>query len=301
MAQVGFVGLGNMGLPMALNLIKEGHQVKGFDLVDDAVEAVVAAGGRGASSLTEAVSDAEYVITMLPEGRYVKSVYLGESGDGSDGVIGLAPNDALLIDCSTIDVDTARVVSTVAAGQGLKLLDAPVSGAQPGAEAATLTFMVGGSEADVACVKPILLAMGKTVIHTGSSGMGQAAKICNNMLTGINLIAVSEAFVLAERLGLDQDTLFEVCSQSTGQSWILTNYCPVPGPVFSSPANRDYKPGFTSALMEKDLRLSQQASLSAGAPTPLGAEAHALFKILASNGYGDLDSSAIIKMLRGER
>ena len=300
MARIGFIGLGNMGFPMTLNLIKEGHTVKAFDLDRASVEAVVANGGIGATSATQAATNVQFVITMLPEGRHVRSVYLGESGDGSDGVIGVVDDDTLLIDCSTIDVQTARAVSAIAAERRLELLDAPVSGGVPGAEAATLTFMVGGSESDFARARPLLLAMGKAAIHVGPSGNGQAAKICNNMLAGIHMIAVSEAFAVAERLGLKDAKLFEVCSQSSGQCWSLTSYCPVPGPVPSSPANRGYEPGFASTLMLKDLRLAQQAAQSVGAATPLGAQAHALYTIFASGEHGDLDFSAIIKMIRGE-
>lgn len=295
MAAIGFIGLGNMGLPMARNLIRAGHEVVGFDLVAAALEAAVEGGARAAGSATEAAAGAEVVITMLPEGRHVRGVYLGD-----DGIIARAAPTALLIDCSTIDVTSARAVDQAARERGLEVLDAPVSGGVAGAEKATLTFMVGGSEAGVARARPILERMGKAVVHTGPSGNGQAAKICNNMLLAISMIGVSEAFVLAERLGLAADKLFEVSSQSSGQCWALTNYCPVPGPVPSSPANRGYQAGFTTAMMAKDLRLAQDAALSVDAPTPMGAQARSLYALFANRGHATLDFSAIIRMIAGE-
>jgi 3-hydroxyisobutyrate dehydrogenase len=295
MAAIGFIGLGNMGLPMARNLIVAGHDVVGFDLVSSALEAAVAAGGTAAGSATEAAAGAEVVITMLPEGGHVRAVYLGD-----DGIIARADPSALLIDCSTIDVTSARAVDQAARERGLEVLDAPVSGGVAGAANATLTFMVGGSEAGVARARPILERMGKAVVHTGPSGNGQAAKICNNMLLAISMIGVCEAFVLAERLGLAADKLFEVSSQSSGQCWALTNYCPVPGPVPSSPANRGYQPGFTAAMMAKDLRLAQDAAQGVDAPTPMGAQARSLYALFANRGHATLDFSAIIRMIAGE-
>jgi 3-hydroxyisobutyrate dehydrogenase len=294
MAAIGFIGLGNMGLPMVRNLLKSGHRVSGFDVVPAAIEVAVAAGVRGARSAPEAAEGAELVITMLPEGRHVREVYLGEQG-----VIARAGPDALLIDCSTIDVETARAVSQAAAERGLEMLDAPVSGGVAGAEGASLTFMVGGSEAGFSRAQPILQRMGKAVVHTGPSGNGQAAKICNNMILGISMIGVCEAFVLAEKLGLSADNLFEVASQSSGQCWSLTSYCPVPGPVPGSPANRDYRPGFSAAMMAKDLRLAQSAAHSVDVATPLGANARSLYALFAGRGHGGLDFSAIIKMIAG--
>jgi 3-hydroxyisobutyrate dehydrogenase len=294
MAAIGFIGLGNMGLPMVRNLLKAGHRVSGFDVVPAAIEVAVAAGVRGARSAPEAAEGAELVITMLPEGRHVREVYLGEQG-----VIARAGPDALLIDCSTIDVETARAVSQAAAERGLEMLDAPVSGGVAGAEGASLTFMVGGSEAGFSRAQPILQRMGKAVVHTGPSGNGQAAKICNNMILGISMIGVCEAFVLAEKLGLSADNLFEVASQSSGQCWSLTSYCPVPGPVPGSPANRDYRPGFSAAMMAKDLRLAQSAAHSVDVATPLGANARSLYALFAGRGHGGLDFSAIIKMIAG--
>jgi 3-hydroxyisobutyrate dehydrogenase len=295
MAAIAFIGLGNMGLPMLRNLLQAGHQVVGYDLVAAALEAAAKSGARPAGSVPEAVAEAECVITMLPEGRHVRGVYFGDQG-----VIARAEPDALLIDCSTIDVDSARTVNRAAMERGLEVLDAPVSGGVAGAEKATLTFMVGGSEQGVARARPLLERMGKAVVHTGPSGNGQAAKICNNMLLGISMIGVCEAFVLAERLGLAADKLFEVSSQSSGQCWSLTSYCPVPGPVPSSPANRGYQAGFTAAMMAKDLRLAQDAAQSVDAPTPMGAQARSLYALFANRGHGGLDFSAIIRMIAGD-
>jgi 3-hydroxyisobutyrate dehydrogenase len=292
---IAFIGLGNMGLPMARNLLRAGHQVVGYDVVASALDGAVSAGVRAAGSVPEAVAGAESVITMLPEGRHVRGVYLGD-----DGVIARADPDALLIDCSTIDVDSARAVSRAAVERGSEVLDAPVSGGVAGAENATLTFMVGGSDQGVARARPILEQMGKAVVHTGPSGNGQAAKICNNMILAISMIGVCEAFVLAGRLGLAADKLFEVSSQSSGQCWSLTSYCPVPGPVPSSPANRDYRAGFTAAMMAKDLRLAQDAAQSVDAPTPMGAQARSLYALFANRGHGGLDFSAIIRMIAGD-
>jgi 3-hydroxyisobutyrate dehydrogenase len=295
MAAIAFIGLGNMGLPMARNLLRAGHQVVGYDVVAAALEAAVRAGVRAASSAAHAATGAECVITMLPEGRHVRDAYLGDQG-----IIVRAEPDALLVDCSTIDVDSARAVHRAALERGLEMLDAPVSGGVAGAENATLTFMVGGSEQGVARARPMLEQMGKAVVHTGPSGNGQAAKICNNMILAISMIGVCEAFVLAERLGLAADKLFEVSSQSSGQCWSLTSYCPVPGPVPSSPANRDYRAGFTAAMMAKDLRLAQDAAQSVDAPTPMGAQARSLYALFANRGHGALDFSAIIRMIAGD-
>ena len=295
MAAIGFIGLGNMGLPMARNLLRAGHRLTVFDLVDAARDEAVTAGAEAAGSAGEAAAGAQVVLTMLPEGRHVREVYLGE-----DGVIARSRPDALLIDCSTIDVASARAVAAAAGARGLEMLDAPVSGGVAGAEGATLTFMVGGSEAGVARARPILEQMGKAVVHAGPSGNGQAAKICNNQILGISMIALSEAFALGKRLGLEPDKLFEVASRSSGQCWSLTNYCPVPGPVPTSPANRDYRPGFTAAMMAKDLRLALEAALATGAVTPLGAEAQSLYALFLAAGHGGLDFSAIVKMIDGD-
>ena len=294
MARIGFIGLGNMGLPMALNLLKAGHAVAGFDVSRAQADKLSAAGGKATASVTAAASGTEVVITMLPAGQHVREVYLG-----GDGVLGAAAPGTLLIDSSTIDVESARAVAVAAEKKGLAMLDAPVSGGVGGAQAGTLTFMVGGSDAAFARAKPILEAMGKTIVHAGGAGNGQAAKICNNMILGVSMIAVSEAFVLAEKLGLDAQKLFDISSKSSGQCWALTNYCPAPGLVPASPANRDYQPGFTAAMMVKDLKLAQDAARAAGATTPLGAEAAALYGLFVGNGHGGRDFSGIIRFLRG--
>ncbi len=248
MTQIGFIGLGRMGFPMAQNLIKAGHAVTGFDVDSAAAERLSAISGSFATAIDVACGGAEVVITMLPSGKEVREVYLG-----SGGVLASAPDGALLIDCSTIDVESARAVAAAAQVNELRMVDAPVSGGVAGAEAATLTFMVGGSDIAFEKAKPILAAMGKTIVHAGSAGAGQAAKICNNMMLGVSMIAVCEAFSLAAKLGLDAQKLFDIASQSSGQCWAMTKYCPVPGPVPSSPANRGYQPGFTAAMMLKDL------------------------------------------------
>jgi 3-hydroxyisobutyrate dehydrogenase len=295
MARIGFIGLGNMGLPMLRNLLAAGHAVTAFDVVAGARDAAGAAGAGAARAATEVASTAEVVITMLPEGRHVREVYLGV-----DGVIAAAAEGALLIDCSTIDVATARAVWQAAAERGLEMVDAPVSGGVAGAANATLTFMVGGEEGAVARARPILEQLGATIVHTGPSGSGQAAKICNNMMLAIAMIGVAEAFTMAERLGLSAEALFQVASRSSGQSWALTGYCPVPGLVPSSPANRNYEPGFTTAMMAKDLRLAQDAANSVDVATPLGSEARNLYALFKGRGHGELDFSAIIKMIAGE-
>jgi len=294
MTTIGFIGLGNMGLPMALNLVKAGHAVKGVDVQDAAVERFAASGGSGVKSIAEACAGADVVMTMLPAGEQVRIVYRGESG-----LIANAQRDALLIDCSTIDVETARAVAQAAQEHGLAMLDAPVSGGVAGAQAGTLTFMVGGTEMAFARAKPILEAMGKTIVHAGGPGNGQAAKICNNMILGVSMIAVSEAFVLAEKLGLDHQKLFDISSKSSGQCWSLTSYCPVPGPVPTSPANRDYQAGFTAAMMLKDLKLSQDAAKATGTKTQLGANAARIYTQYVESGETARDFSGIIRFIRG--
>jgi 3-hydroxyisobutyrate dehydrogenase len=294
MTRIGFIGLGNMGLPMARNLHKAGHAVSAFDLAPAAREAAAAAGIATTARLAEAVAEAAMVITMLPAGQQVRAVY-----GGNGGVLAAAGERALLVDCSTIDVATARSVAAEAEAAGHAMLDAPVSGGVGGAEAGTLTFMVGGSAEAFDCAQPILAAMGRTIVHAGGPGNGQAAKICNNMMLGIQMISVAEAMVLAEKLGLDHQKLFEISSQASGQCWSLTTYCPVPGPVPTSPANRDYRPGFTAAMMLKDLKLAQAEAQAAGAVTPLGAEAAQLYALFAREANEGLDFSAIIKMMRG--
>jgi 3-hydroxyisobutyrate dehydrogenase len=292
MARIGFIGLGNMGLPMAQNLLKAGHTVHGFDVSKRQVEALVAAGGTAASDAKAAASGAEVIITMLPAGQHVRDVYLG-----SGGVLPEAKTDALLIDSSTIDVETARAVAAAAERKGLAMLDAPVSGGVGGAQTGTLTFMVGGSDAAFARAKPILEKMGKTIVHAGGPGNGQAAKICNNMILGVSMIAVAEAFLLAQRLGLDAQKLFDISSKSSGQCWSMTSYCPVPGPVPTSPANRDYQAGFTAAMMLKDLKLAQDAVNAAGANAPLAADAAKIYEAFVQSGEGPRDFSGIIRFL----
>lgn len=293
MARIGFIGLGNMGLPMAQNLLKAGHSVTGLDIAKAQVDKLVATGGRAAGSVKEAASGVDIVITMLPAGAQVRDIYLGD-----DGVIAAASPGTLLIDSSTIDVETARAVAAAAQGRGLAMLDAPVSGGVGGAQGATLTFMVGGPEAAFEQARPVLEAMGRTIVHAGGSGNGQAAKICNNMILGVSMIAVSEAFVLAEKLGLDAQKLFDISSKSSGQCWSMTSYCPVPGPVPASPANRDYQAGFTAAMMLKDLNLAQDAAKAAGAATPLGADAARIYGRYVESGEGARDFSGIIRQVR---
>jgi len=294
MARIAFIGLGNMGLPMAQNLIKAGHQVEGVDVNPAALDKLKAAGGTSVETAKTAGARADVVITMLPAGKQVREVYLG-----ANGIIENANAGTLLIDCSTIDVETARAVATAAEQKGLLMIDAPVSGGVTGAAAGTLTFMCGGSTQAFTRAQSILEKMGKTIVHAGGSGTGQAAKICNNMILGISMIAVSEGFMLGKRLGLDAQKLFNVVSTASGSCWSLVNYCPVPGPVPASPANRDYQAGFTAAMMLKDLLLAQQASAAAGAATPLGAEAAQLFSLFVNAGNAGKDFSGIIKMLDG--
>ena len=294
MARIGFIGLGNMGLPMAQNLIKAGHQVEGVDVSSVQTDKLRAAGGAVAETAKITAARADVVITMLPAGQHVREVYLG-----TGGIIENANAGTLLIDCSTIDVQSALTVASAAEAKGLLMLDAPVSGGVGGASAGTLTFMVGGSERAFVRAETILQAMGKTIVHAGGSGNGQAAKICNNMILGVSMIAVSEAFALAESLGLDAQKLFDISSKSSGQCWSMTSYCPVPGPVPTSPANRDYQAGFTAAMMLKDLALAQDAANSAQVATPLGAEAAALYRLFVGQGQGTKDFSAIIRFLRG--
>jgi 3-hydroxyisobutyrate dehydrogenase len=294
MARIGFIGLGNMGLPMATNLVKAGHQVAGFDVVASLTGKLTTIGGIAAETVAAACRGADAIITMLPAGEHVRDVYCTRGG-----VIDAAGAGALLIDSSTIDVATAREVAARAAGKGLAMVDAPVSGGVAGAQAGTLTFMVGGPDAAFERARPILESMGKTIVHAGGAGNGQAAKICNNMILGVSMIVVSEAFLLAEKLGLDAQRLFDIASKSSGQCWSMTSYCPVPGPVPTSPANRGYQAGFTAAMMLKDLRLAQDAARAAYATTPLGAAAAELYGSFAEEGHAGEDFSAIIRFLRG--
>jgi 3-hydroxyisobutyrate dehydrogenase len=291
MATIGFIGLGNMGLPMAANLVKAGHHVTGFDVVPAANEAAKGHGIAVAPSAIDAVKGAETVITMLPNGRLVLELYNG-------GILPEAAPGTLFIDCSTIDVASARQAHELAQAAGMASLDAPVSGGVGGAEAGTLTFMAGGADAAFARAEPILALMGKKIVHCGAAGAGQAAKICNNMILGISMIAVGEAFVLAEKLGLEAQKLYDVASTASGQCWSLTTYCPVPGPVPTSPANREYKPGFSAALMLKDLLLSQEAAAAAGASTALGRHAANLYQDYVDAGGAGVDFSGIINAIR---
>lgn len=285
--RVGFIGLGNMGAPMAANLAAAGHRVQGFD-----VAAPCPAGVARAGSLAGAVAGAEVVVTMLPDGAVLRAV-------AAEAVPAMGPG-AVLCDCSTVDVDSARAVAAMAGAAGLMALDAPVSGGTGGAVAGTLTFMAGGPEAAFARVRPLFDAMGARAVHCGDAGAGQAAKICNNMVLGISMIGVCEAFALAEKLGLEGERFFEIASKSSGQCWSLTSYCPFPGPVPTAPSNRDYEGGFATAMMLKDLKLAQDAAAKSGASTPLGAQSEALFQLFDRLGYGGKDFSGILQMLRGQ-
>jgi 3-hydroxyisobutyrate dehydrogenase len=291
MSVIAFIGLGNMGNPMAANLVKAGHAVLGFDLVPENLAIAKEHGVTIMADAGAAVRDADAVITMLPAGKHVLSVY--------EDIAPKAKKGALFIDSSTIDVESARKAHAIAQRHGHASIDAPVSGGTGGAAAGTLTFMAGGSKEAFASAKPILEPMAGRIVHCGEDGAGQAAKICNNMILGISMIGVAEAFVLAEKLGLSHQALFDVASTSSGQCWSLTSYCPVPGPVPNSPANRDYKPGFAAALMLKDLKLAQEAAQASGAATPLGAEAAQLYNLFNQQGNGGQDFSGIIGFLRG--
>ncbi len=292
MANIGFVGLGHMGLPMAINLVRAGHQVMGFDLQEIALEAFIKAGGTCARTLQSAASGQDILITMLQTGQQVENVCLG-----SMGLFATTDKNTLFIDCSTIAVATSRKIHEAATAHHLMALDAPVSGGVKGATAATLTFMVGGTEIAFDKAKPVLALMGIKILHTGAAGTGQAAKICNNMILGVSMIAVSEAFILAEHLGLTAQKLFDVVSNSSGQCWVMNQYVPVPGILDNVPANNDYKAGFTAAMMLKDLCLSQQSAEITAIKTPMGEEAARLYQQFNDAGMGELDFSAIIKML----
>ncbi|MEM7221362.1 MAG: 3-hydroxyisobutyrate dehydrogenase [Pseudomonadota bacterium] len=294
MTTIGFFGLGNMGGPMAGNLVKAGHRVIGFDLASAALEAARGAGIEIADSPAAAVAEAEAVITMLPAGQHVRGAYLGE-----DGLIAAVQPGTLVIDSSTIDVASAREVHGAADAAGLDMLDAPVSGGVAGAEAGLLTFMCGGSEAAFSRAKPLLDIMGRNIVHAGGPGNGQVAKVCNNMILGISMIGVAEAFNLAEALGLEAQKLFDISSVSSGSCWAMLNHLPVPDIVETAAANRGYKPGFAAAMMLKDLKLSQSAAQQADVATPLGAQATALYDIFVKADQEGLDYSAIIRMIRG--
>lgn len=291
--RIGFIGLGNMGGPMAVNLVAAGHDVTGFDLSAEANEAARGGGVAIAESGADAVRDVDLVITMLPAGRHVLAAYRGD-----EGLLAAAKEGTLFVDCSTIDVADARLAAQEAQAAGHHAVDAPVSGGTVGATNATLTFMVGGDAADVAVVEPVLRTMGRKVVHCGGSGAGQAAKVCNNMILGISMIAVSEAFVLGESLGLSHEALFEVASTSSGQCWALTTNCPVPGPVPASPANRDYQGGFAVALMAKDLGLAAEALNAGGVDAVLGRQAADIYRRLAETDRAGEDFSTVINALR---
>jgi 3-hydroxyisobutyrate dehydrogenase len=290
MARVAFIGLGNMGGGMAANLAKAGYEVRAFDLSEDALARAEAKGCSRAGDAAEAVRDAEAVVTMLPAGKHVAEVY-------RSAVFGQAPTSAILIDCSTIDVGTARAVEKEAQDAAYTMVDAPVSGGIAAAESGTLTFMVGGSEDGFARARPYLEQMGKAVIHAGESGAGQAAKIVNNMLLGVTMAGTCEAFVLAQKLGLDPQVFFDISSKASGQSWSMTSYCPLPSVGPESPADRNYDGGFAAALMLKDLKLAAEAAQSVGAYTPMGGEAEELYQRFVSRGGAAKDFSAIIKMI----
>lgn len=295
MARIAFIGLGNMGGGMAANLAKAGHDVRAFDLSADALERAHAAGCLPAESAAAACEGADAVVTMLPAGRHVEGVY-------SADVFGQAPPGAILIDCSTIDVATARSVAEAAAAKGYAMVDAPVSGGIAAAAAGTLTFMVGGSAAAFERAEPFLAAMGKAVIHAGAAGAGQAAKICNNMLLGASMVATCETLALAQKLGLDPQTFFDIASVSSGQCWSLTSYAPLPGVGPETPADRDYRGGFAAALMLKDLRLAMEAAGTAGAAVPMGARAAELYeRFVAADDPEGHDFSGIIRMLAAEK
>jgi 3-hydroxyisobutyrate dehydrogenase len=291
MASIAFIGLGNMGGPMAANLVKGGDKVIAFDLVGASREQAKADGAGVADSAVAAVKGADVVITMLPAGKHVLSVW--------NEVIPAMAKGALIIDCSTIDVESAKQAHALAARHGIASVDAPVSGGTGGAKGATLTFMCGGADKAFAGAKPVLEKMGKKIVHCGGDGAGQATKICNNMILAVSMIAVCEGFALAEKLGLSHQALFDVASTSSGQCWALTSYCPVPGPVPTSPANNEYKPGFAAALMVKDLTLAQDAAKAAGAATPLGKHAQEIYKAFDAEGNGGVDFSGIIQHVRG--
>jgi len=294
MARVGFIGVGNMGSLMARNLIRAGHSLKVYDLSEEAVNFVVQSGGKAAASVKDAAADVDIVVSMLPVGDNVRAVYL------EDGVLAAASQGTLLIDSSTIDVETARAVHAAATAAGFSMLDAPVSGGVVGADAATLTFMCGGDKAAFLKARPLLEDMGKNIVHCGGPGFGQVTKICNNMVAGITALALSEAFVMGEKLGVDRQTLYDVLSTSTAGSVILTRMCPMPGAVPGAASSNGFKPGFAAKLMLKDLRLSQAAAAMAQTATPLGAAATAAYSLHIANGHGDLDMSSIVKLINPE-
>ncbi len=296
MAKIGFIGLGNMGLPMAGNLVKKGHEVKGFDIMEDNLSKAAQAGVKKVASAADAAKDVEFVVVMVPTGKETIQVMEGS------GVLQSAKKGTLFIDASTIDVASAKKAHELAAKAGMQFIDAPVSGGTMGAQGATLTFMCGGSKEAFAKAEAVLGGMGKKLVHCGDAGMGQVAKICNNMMMAICMFGVCEGFALAEKHGLSNQTLFDVVSTSTGNSFALSNYCPVPGPVPTTPANRDYAPGFMTKLMVKDLALAQAAAQEAGVSTPMGAQAHAQLRLYMNmvEGAAEKDFSSVMNFVRGK-
>jgi 3-hydroxyisobutyrate dehydrogenase len=292
MTKTAFIGLGNMGAGMAANLAKAGREVLAFDLSNSALERAEAAGCVRVASAAEAAATADVILTMLPAGQHVRKVW-------SESIVPNARAGALVIDCSTIDVESARFVAAAASASGLRPADAPVSGGIMAADAGTLAFMVGCDDSEFPAVEDVLKPMARAIIHAGAAGAGQAAKICNNMLLGISMIGVCEAFALAEKLGLDPLRFFEIASKSSGQCWSLTSYSPWPGPVPTAPSNRNYEGGFLTSLMSKDLKLAQDAAAKVGAATPMGAQAQALYALFEGQGYGQKDFSAVLQLMRG--
>ena len=293
MTKIAFIGLGNMGSGMCANLCRAGHEVRAFDLNAEAVKAAEGHGAVAAATIADAVKDSEIVVTMLPAGKHVLSVYFGE-----DGVASHTATGTLFLDCSTIAVEDAREAASKAEAAGFLMADAPVSGGTAAADAGTLTFMVGGPDEAYAKAKPILDVMGKNIFHAGGSGNGQAAKIANNMLLGISMIGTCEAFNLAEKLGLDAQTFFDISSTASGQCWSMTSYCPAPGPVPTAPSNRDYQPGFAVTMMLKDLHLAAASARAAGAEVTLGEMAEKIYQDLDTRGHGGLDFSGVMKDLQ---
>ena len=296
---IGFIGVGNMGLPMIRNLIKAGHGIKAFDISAKALEAAKEAGATIASDIEDAATETSAVITMLPQGRHVREAYLG-TGEGKSGILAVASSAAILIDCSTVDIDSAKAVAEKAERESRSMVDAPVSGGISGAAAGTLTFMVGGAMENFERARPILQAMGRNVVHIGGSGLGQAMKICNNMMAGIALTGTAEAVSLGQALGIDPKTLHQVMSTSSGQNWMMDTMYPVEGVVESAASNRGFAPGFRASLMAKDLGLAQAAAQTTGTGTPLGALTASLYRTLCLQGGGELDCSAIYRLLHGD-
>lgn len=295
MTHIGFVGLGHMGHPMAKNLLKAGFTVSVYDVMPDAISTMVSEGAQAASSLTEVAQNADVIITMLQNGQQVKEVCLQENG-----LFANAKKDLLFIDSSSIEISVCRELHAIAKSKLIAMVDAPVSGGVAGAETGGLTFMVGGSEVDFKRAQPILEKMGKKIVHAGSDGLGQAAKICNNLILAISMIATCEGFVLGEKLGLDPKKFFEISSSASGQCWSMTSYCPIPGIIEKAPSNNDYQPGFMAKMMLKDLRLAQNAAEQIKSAIPLGAEAAELFTLFVNQGFGEMDFSGIVKMIKGD-